>query len=52
MNQLWSLSSGDLQSGAGDEDVMSSLQESNGSAGYHQHGAVNSSVMRAGVEGP
>ena len=52
MTQLGHLSSGDLQSGAGDEDVISSLQESNGCAGYHQHGAVNSSVVRAGVQGP
>ena len=37
-----------------DADVISSLQENNGTAEHHQHwcGAVNSLVGRAGVEGP
>lgn len=42
MNQLGSLPLWALWSSAGDADVISSLQESNGSAGHHQHGAVNS----------
>lgn len=37
MNHLGSLPSRDLQHSAGDTDVISSMQESNGSAGDHLH---------------
>lgn len=54
MSQLGALQSSDFQPGAGDAHVISSLQEGDGHAGYHQHhcGVVNASVEGTGAGGP